>query len=64
MKTQQRIPPGSRVSYKSLSSEKVYYGKVIAINDQWARVEDSQGTRTVSTSRLKFIPQVFAGRSG
>ncbi len=56
------IPIGSRVSYKSLCSEKMYYGTVRNINEQWAAVDDGKHLRTISTNRLKFIPNVFAGK--
>lgn len=55
------IPVEGRVSYKSLVSERVYYGTVKAINGDWARIQDSQGMRMISVYRLKFIPNVFAG---
>lgn len=58
-----RILPGSRVQYKSLISDKVYHGKVVAINDRWARIEDPQGMRVISVDRLKFVPNTFAGKS-
>ena len=58
------INKGSRVKYKSLASETIYYGTVLSINEEWAKVDQGGKERMISTRRLVHIPNVFAGKSG
>lgn len=55
------IPVGGRVKYKSLASEKVYYGTVVTINDKVAKIMQDGEERIISIRRLQYIPNVFAG---